>query len=73
MTYVWLARRVATIPNYLVFLAVVHRERDDKGVPKIQSDLLAPNLCHDARLISTSLPQIDVYYICLFIQLVFSY
>ena len=61
MTYVWLARRVATITKYLVLLAVVHRHRDDRGAPKIQSDLLAPNLCHDAYLLSPSLPQIVVF------------
>ena len=60
MTYVWLARRVATLTKYLVLLAVVHRDRDDRGAPKIQSDLLAPNLCHDAHMLSSSLPQIVV-------------
>ena len=28
----------------------------------IQSDLLAPNLCHDAKLLSPSLPQFVVFY-----------
>ena len=62
MTYVWLARRVATITKYLVLLVAVPRERDGRGAPKIQSDLLAPNLCHDAHLLSPSLPQIVVFY-----------
>ena len=63
MTYVWLARRVATITKHLVLLVADPRERDGRGAPKIQSDLLAPNLCHDAHLLSSSLSHIIVFYI----------